>query len=543
MNPNSTSNFTVANASLQLPNTNLEQSPSLGMRFLWWCAGADGQLLVRCPTDYVKYGNIGATVVLTALLAFISMSYALNAVFDTLWAALGMGVVWSVVIFVLDRSIVSSMRKPPMGSSFFSKAGLGETPFLLVRLAVAVVISFTISKPLEVKIFESRIATQIDEEEINESLIKNAAIEKGAGVNSATDRIDQADKDLAGIAQRAGQEPPDQQYQAVKSTLAQQNGDYLATSAKNNSLIQKNTGRIISIRNRETRQVDDGDGNFHPELSRAGRNAIGALSTENKRLGRDISAKKALVIKTRDKRDKLIDDYQQQLNQERDQAAKDQQAAKKRRAAADTAASERQQQSKQARNKSYGRQSNGTYPLMTQISALGKLTSKDSALEWASWLITLLFLVIELAPILVKLFSKRGAYDEEVELAEHIAWVRTQYEKSQINSRINRKLDAINQSDERVRRTVEARQSKTFETATKNIEQQQQIELANNERLLKLIAKRQIELAEQIVDQWHQDELKKLKSSSTTMASDVNATILPVMPSSATNINTNNSSS
>lgn len=542
MNPNSTPNSTLVNTSLQLPNINMVQSPSLAMRFLWWCAGADGQLLARCPTDFVKYGNIGATVVLTALLAFISMSYALNAVFDTLWAALCMGVVWSVVIFVLDRSIVSSMRKPPMGSSFFSKAGLGETPFLLVRLAVAVVISFTISKPLEVKIFENRIATEIDEEEIAESLTKNAAIEKGAGVISAKDRIDQADKDLAGIAERAGQEPQDQQYQAVKSTLAQQNEDYLATSAKNNSLVRKNTGKIVTIRNRETHPVDNGDGIFHNELSRVGRNIIGALSAENRRLGREIGAKQALVVKTRDKRDKLIDDYQQQLNQERDAASKDQQAAKKRRAAADTAASVRQQESKQARTKSYGRQSNGTYPLMTQISSLGKLTSKDPALQWASWLITLLFLVIELAPILVKLFSKRGAYDEEVELAEHIAWVRTQYEKSQINSRINRKLDAINQTDERVRRTVEARQNKTFETATKNIEQQQQIELANNERLLKLIAKRQIELAEHMVDQWHQDELKKLKGNSPAMVSDANTLILPVVPSSTTNNNTSHSS-
>lgn len=304
--------------------------------------------------------------------------------------------------------------------------------------------------------------------------------------------------------------------------------------------MRKNTGKIAAIRNRETHRVDNGDGTFYNELSRVGRNAIGALSAENRRLGQDIAAKKALVIRTRDKRDKLIDDYQQQLNQERSEASKDQQAAKKRRAAADTAASERQRQSEQARSKSYGRQSNGTYPLMTQVSALGKLTDKDSALHWASVLITLLFLVIETAPILVKLFSKRGAYDDELELAEHISWVRTQYEKSQINSRINRKLEAINQTDDRVKRTIEARQNKTFETATKNIEQQQQIELANNERLLKLIAKRQIELAEQMVDKWHQAELNKLKNTApavTAITNHIVPSLVTPLPTSINNVN------
>jgi hypothetical protein len=540
MNPTSTSSSAAASTLPQLPNIQMEQKPSQAMQLLWWCAGANGELLARCPTDYTKYGNIGATVLLTALLAFISMSYALNTVFDSLPAALGMGVVWAVVIFVLDRSIVSSMRKPPIGSSFFSKASFSEIPFLFVRLAVALVISFTISKPLEVKIFEKRIAAQIDEEELKKGAAANAAIDNVAGVNSAKGRIDQAAQDLVAIQERAGQEPPDQQYLQVKSTLQQQNADYVKTSSTNNTIIQKNLGRIAAIRRRETHQERWDDGSTHNVLSNSGRNAIGALMGVNRRLNQDIQSKKALVLKTKAKRDDLIDKYQQQLAQERGEAIKDQQTAKKAFAKADTAASSRQQQSKQVRETAYGRQSNGTYPLMTQISALGSLTDGDNALLWASRLITLLFLVIETAPILVKLFSKRGAYDDELELAEHISWVRTQYEKSQINSRINRKLEAINQTDDRVKRTIEARQNKTFETATKNIEQQQQIELANNERLLKLIAKRQIELAEQMVDQWHQAELSKLKNTapaSTAVTNPIIPSPIIPLPTSINNIN------
>jgi len=148
---------------------------------------------------------------------------------------------------------------------------------------------------------------------------------------------------------------------------------------------------------------------------------------------------------------------------------------------------------------------------MTQIEALGKITAKEKALGYASLLITLLFLAIETAPLLVKLFSKRGPYDDELELAEHLAWVRMQYEKSDINSKINRKLEAINQTDERVKRTVEARQQSMFETSTKSLEKKQELELANNEQLLRLIAEKQLSLADELVKQWYEKEVEKLK--------------------------------
>jgi hypothetical protein len=94
-----------------------------------------------------------------------------------------------------------------------------------------------------------------------------------------------------------------------------------------------------------------------------------------------------------------------------------------------------------------------------------------------------------------------------------MAWVRMQYEKSEVNSKINRKLDAINQTDERVKRTIEARQESMFATSTKSLEKKQELELANNEQLLRLIAEKQLSLADEMVKQWYENERDKLKKA------------------------------
>src|SRR5687768_4505554 len=79
--------------------------------FFWHCAGADHALLEKCPTESSKYVGIGATVFFTGLFAALACAYALYTVFDNVWAASVCGLLWGLMIFNLDRYIVSSMRK------------------------------------------------------------------------------------------------------------------------------------------------------------------------------------------------------------------------------------------------------------------------------------------------------------------------------------------------------------------------------------------------------------------------------------------------
>jgi len=120
--------------------------------FFILCSGADKSLLEGCSEgEQTKYVGIGATVFFTAVMAFIASSYALFTVFDDLYVAMAFGLVWAMLIFNLDRFIVSTIRKRDQFKSEFLQAS--------PRIVLAIIIAIVISKPLEIKIFEKEINT------------------------------------------------------------------------------------------------------------------------------------------------------------------------------------------------------------------------------------------------------------------------------------------------------------------------------------------------------------------------------------------------
>lgn len=134
-------------------------------RFFILCSGADRELLDSCSEgEQTKYVGIGATVFFTAVMAFLASAYALFTVFDNPYYAIAFGVVWALLIFNLDRFIVSTIRKRDnLGAEF-----LQATP----RIILAMIIAVVISKPLEIKIFEKEINTVLLKEK-NEMAIAN----------------------------------------------------------------------------------------------------------------------------------------------------------------------------------------------------------------------------------------------------------------------------------------------------------------------------------------------------------------------------------
>ena len=120
--------------------------------FFILCSGADKDLLDGCSEgEQTKYVGIGATVFFTAVMAFLASAYALFTVFESIYHAIAFGIVWSLLIFNLDRFIVSTIRKRDQFGAEFLQA----TP----RIILAVIIAIVISKPLEIKIFEKEINT------------------------------------------------------------------------------------------------------------------------------------------------------------------------------------------------------------------------------------------------------------------------------------------------------------------------------------------------------------------------------------------------
>ena len=121
--------------------------------FFWFCSGADTEILKKCLSETAKYTGIGATVFFTGVFAFLSASYALYTVFENFFTSVAFGIVWGLMIFNLDRFIVSSMRKEGRAGREFAMA--------IPRLILAILISVVIARPLELKIFEKEIAPEL----------------------------------------------------------------------------------------------------------------------------------------------------------------------------------------------------------------------------------------------------------------------------------------------------------------------------------------------------------------------------------------------
>ena len=134
-------------------------------QFFIICSGSDTDILEHCSKgEQNKYAGIGATVFFTAVMAFIAASYALYTVFDNLYAAIFFGLVWGLLIFNLDRFIVSTIKKT--GNI------IDELIQASPRIILAVIIAIVISKPLELKIFEKEI-NQVLLEQKNELTLAN----------------------------------------------------------------------------------------------------------------------------------------------------------------------------------------------------------------------------------------------------------------------------------------------------------------------------------------------------------------------------------
>ncbi len=187
-------------------------------RLLWHCAGADAQLLVRCPnSDRVKYQGLGGIVLATGVLAFLSGSYAFYTVFSpktdtalgdgqvldkpSVAIAVACGLVWSAIIFNMERFIVSSSGK----GDGTEKITLSELGSALPRIIMGAIIGITLSAPLEIRILESEINAKLQEEQIAYKARLNSTFEatheaaKGelnGKIAEAQARLDQIDADL-----------------------------------------------------------------------------------------------------------------------------------------------------------------------------------------------------------------------------------------------------------------------------------------------------------------------------------------------------------
>lgn len=123
-------------------------------KFLLLCSGGNIHILRKTPSEWNKFAGIGGIVLFTAVFATLSAGYAMFTVFDDIWISVGFAVLWGLMIFNLDRYIVSSIKK--------TGTWWNQILMAIPRLILAAFLGIIISKPLELKIFEKEVNKQLN---------------------------------------------------------------------------------------------------------------------------------------------------------------------------------------------------------------------------------------------------------------------------------------------------------------------------------------------------------------------------------------------
>lgn len=190
------------------------------MRFLWKAAGGDRYLLERATySDQVKYLCLGGIVLATGAMAGLAGGYAFYTIFapkaadvldktkmvgqaanyipsdlHTVILSTLFGVIWGLIIFNIDRFIVTSTGKGDGTEAITWDEFKGAIP----RLIMGTIIALTISKPVEIRMFKTEIdlAIQKQQDKEKENGITQANVNFEKKVAETKDKLKKLQNDI-----------------------------------------------------------------------------------------------------------------------------------------------------------------------------------------------------------------------------------------------------------------------------------------------------------------------------------------------------------
>ena len=467
-------------------------------RFFWWCAGVDEDLIQQCTKqEQAKYARMGATVVFTGIFAAFAGGYAMYTVFkndklegvdsSALLLAVVFGLFWGAMIFNLDSYIITSFSKSSNPQRW--RRFLNDVWQAVPRLLIAVVIAFTISKPLEIKICERRLAEQIRENK--EAKIKASKKDwmdaydiegQKAGINVIADRINKADS-------LKYTDPP------IIAQLKEKLNEKKDSIDSENSKINKAKIEIQSIKNTNSSYIyiTDSLGN-KLKTNRLRKEPEDRINSLNSEISNSKKNKSAIETRKTEISKRIEDErtaYRKNKQRESDSLQLEKTAMVKKYENDTIMVNDRGKESEKIIEDAY------TNNFITQLEALSELKRaniKDGDTELQkqekekaarsfrliSLALTLLFLVIELAPILTKLITRRSKYEKLVDLDENKADI-------EIEANLN--------------------------ICKKENEARALVEVEENKDVFARMAEAQSKLLEVAINEWREEELKKIKEN------------------------------
>ncbi|MEM9823449.1 MAG: DUF4407 domain-containing protein [Bacteroidota bacterium] len=360
-----------------------------------FCSGAKQSILVNCPDERSKYAGMGATVLFTGLLAMLSGGYAFSQVFYdhpyVLPISLVFALFWGLIIFNLDRLIIMNIRKE---GSIWKELSVASG-----RIVLAIFIAIVISKPLEVKLFEDRISTLIESAQFAQDSIDFKRTNETYGIDERNANYKASQDKIASLRDRLTNEAPtNPRYREIKDQELPQKEQAYATANKNYYYYREELLKVYRPHGAKLyKELPD---EVKPDADPYRYN-MGLHDRSRKKIKQEIGKLKAELEQLRQEHRNLITenikDSEGQLEKEKEEKESIEAIANKGLA-----------NIRAANAKSYSEN------LITQLEFLHKLTENregNEVMHYIGLFITLLFLSLELSPVLVKIFTKPGAYD------------------------------------------------------------------------------------------------------------------------------------
>jgi len=389
--------------------------------FIVFCAAAEKDIMEECPTEWQKYTSLGATVLFTGLLAWVSCGYALYSVFQNVVAAFLFGFLWGVIIFNLDRFIISTLKK--LDERPYEKYGPFKGIFRIIveffcaspRIILALIIAITIAKPLEVKIFEDRLRDAIVQNKHNAIDKHKEQIEKRYKISADAEKNEDAENEVIEVWSnkireieakvnridtelKSAEDPP-----VVKNHLRGKLKEVEIELSKNRS---KKASTDIALQQFENSVINEDTDLYAFNAQKK------KLMDESQKLQYAVNVSQKEADKIKKEIDETKYEYYKTKYEELETTKQELKNAKAEEISAQNVA----KAEIEAMMKETGRSFSNNF--VTQLEALGALKENDT-MRAISMMIMLLFFAMELTPIFAKLISRRGPYDERVERIEY----------------------------------------------------------------------------------------------------------------------------
>ena len=413
--------------------------------FLWICAGVNRKILRQCPSEYAKYAGTGGTILFTAIMAALSGGYAISFVFQdaSILVPLLFGLIWGLMIFNLDRFMVNTMYSD--GKHTISKAEfLGGLP----RIVLAIFLGIVISTPIEIRVFQDKIKSQL--------VIDQGKV--GDDVRKAHDLL----------------------YQQRTEIVEQ-------ISKANNQLTELRAGQLDGISSRvvdKEKELRDAEIRLSNETAGDGVSQKRGYGPVAKQLDEQVKRLKAELASLRQEEKQSKAENKTYIESQTIIVQNNIEEYNRRLTEFDKKIAEIEEQGSEGQKALSG--------FCAQMNALNEIASasENFTLFLARLFISLLFIAIEVIPTLFKMMVASGPYDDLLRAETYRIHILTDKQISDINDEINTEVQISTQ---------------------KNKERLEAEVLANKE-LMERIAKVQAELLQTAIDKWRENELEKIEA-------------------------------